>query len=199
MQTYEVAVLLAHRNVPCQHGVGAAKDKVIAGGGRRQMAADDVLPGREDDGSLFSAGEIESRLVALRQSGFPARATERMLHTLMSFCCKAEPALAEIVQHVDEAMLRRELQAGLRGTTLPPFPLESGNALCQRLIRELTARRCLVIPGDDWRVSMHDGTRVDSMLEPSPDEAPDVRLGRLALLVLGITKMRDHPRLMPPY
>ena len=163
------------------------------------MATEDVLPEREDDDSLFSAGEIESELVALRQSGFPPRATERCLHTLISFCHKAEPALAEIVLHLDEAMLRRELHALLSGTTLPPSPLESGNALCQRLISELTARRCLVTPGDDWQVSMLDGTRVDSMLEPLPDEEPEVRLGRLALLVLGITTMRDHPPIAPPY
>lgn len=163
------------------------------------MATEDVLPEREDDDSLFSAREIESELVALRQSGFPPRATERFLSSLISFCCEAKQALAETVQHLDEAMLRRELHARLSGPTLPPSPLESGNALRQRLITELTARRCQVTPGDDWRVSMLDGTRVDSMLEPLPDEEPEVRLGRLTLLVLGITTMRDRPRNAPPY
>ena len=163
------------------------------------MATEDVLREREDDDSLFSAEEIESALVGLRQSGFPPEATERCLHTLTSFCHKAEPALAEIVQHLDEAMLRQELHARLTGTTLPPCPLESGNALRQRLISELTARRCQVTLGDDWRVSMLDGTRVDSMLEPLLDEEPEVRLGRLALLVLGINSMRDHPSIAPPY
>jgi hypothetical protein len=163
------------------------------------MAIEDMLPEREDDDSLFSAEEIESELVGLRQSDFPARETEHFLNTLISFCGIAEPALAEIVQHLDEAMLRRELHVRLSGTTLPPHPLESGKALRQRLIKELTARRCLVTPGDDWSVSMLDGTRVDAMLEPLPDEEPEVRLGRLALLVLGITKMRDHPPIAPPY
>jgi len=163
------------------------------------MVTEDVVPEREDDDSLFSAEEIESELVGLRQSGFPPRATEHTLHTLISFCGKAEPALAEIIQHLDEAMLRQELHACLLGTTLPPSPLESGHALRQRLISELAARHCLVTLGDDWRVSMPDGTRIDSMLEPLPDEEPEVRLARLALLVLGVMMMRDRPPSGPPY
>ena len=158
-----------------------------------------VLPEREEDDSLFSAEEIERELVGLRQSGFPPDSSERLLYTLISFCRRAERALAEIVQHLDEGMLRRELHAQLSGTTLPPSPLESGNALRQRLIGELTARRCPVTPGGGWRVSMLDGTRVDSMLEPLLDEEPDVRLARLALLVLGIIAMRNCPPLSPPY
>ncbi len=84
------------------------------------------------------------------------------------------------------------------GDYATPLSAGVGQALRQRLISEHTARRCLVTPGDDCRVSMLDGTRVDSMLEPLPDEEPEVRLGRLALLVLGITKMRDRPPIARP-
>ena len=166
----------------------------LRGTAGRQMTTEDVPAEVE----ILSAEKIEAELDELRESGFPGVRTEWLLDSLISSCRKAEPALAEIVQHLDEATVWRQLHARLSETPLRPSQaLESRGNL--RPFDELTALGCQVIPGDGWRVSMLDGTRVDSMLEPLLDEEPEVRLGRILLFVVGIIGMRDHAPLPPPF
>ena len=147
---------------------------------------------------ILSAEKIEAELGGLRESGFPGVRTEWLLNSLISTCRRAEPALAEIVQHLDEATVWRQLHVRLSETPLQPSQaLEARGNL--RPFDELTALGCQVIPGDGWRVWTPDGTRVDTMIEPLLDEESEVRLGRLLLFVMGIMGMRDRAPLPPAF